>query len=136
MSRTPRYHAGQTFGDSLTLLAPVRSPNHSTLSWECRCLKCGHEFEASYAMLRKAEDSDYPLCPACTEHRPRKTKHKPFEPGYLLELCVRARREQSLMRLPKLLEKSTEDLRRSEGLVDFAPMIEKAIVETEVRVIE
>ena len=29
-----------------------------------------------------------------------------------------------------------EDLRRSEGLVDFAPMIEKAITETEVRVIE
>lgn len=29
-----------------------------------------------------------------------------------------------------------EDLRRSEGLVDFAPMIEKAIAETEVRVIE
>ena len=29
-----------------------------------------------------------------------------------------------------------EDLRRIEGLVDFAPMIEKAIAETEVRVIE
>ena len=29
-----------------------------------------------------------------------------------------------------------EDLRRSEGLVDFAPMIEKAIAETEFRVIE
>ncbi|MEA4938606.1 MAG: tRNA uracil 4-sulfurtransferase ThiI [Christensenella sp.] len=29
-----------------------------------------------------------------------------------------------------------EDLRRSEGLVDFAPMVEKAIAETEVRVIE
>jgi len=29
-----------------------------------------------------------------------------------------------------------EDLRRSEGLVDFAPMIEKAIADTEVRVIE
>ncbi len=93
MARTSRYHIGQTFGDSLTLLAPVRSPNHSTLSWDCRCLKCGHEFEASYAMLRKAEDSDYPLCPACTERRPRRTKHKPFEKGQRVGFLTMLERE-------------------------------------------
>jgi len=37
---------------------------------------------------------------------------------------------------PPVTKPKLEDLRRSEGLVDFAPMIEKAIAETEVRVIE
>ena len=56
--------------------------------------------------------------------------HKPFEPGYLLELCVRARREQSLMRLPKLLEKSTEDLRRSEEHLRKAELRARTVLES------
>ena len=40
---------------------------------------------------------------------------KPFDPRYLLELCVRARRERALMRVPKLLEQRTEELQRSEA---------------------
>ena len=41
--------------------------------------------------------------------------HKPFEPRYLLELCAKARREQSLMRLPKLLDQRSRELARSEA---------------------
>ena len=40
---------------------------------------------------------------------------KPFEARYLLELCARARREQSLMRMPKLLEARGVELERSEA---------------------
>ena len=40
--------------------------------------------------------------------------HKPYEIGYLLELCARARREQALLRVPTLLEQRTEQLRQSE----------------------
>lgn len=40
---------------------------------------------------------------------------KPFDPKYLIELCVRARRERALMRMPKLLEQRTEELRKSEA---------------------
>ncbi len=39
---------------------------------------------------------------------------KPFDARYLLELCVRARREQALMRVPKLLEMRTRELKQSE----------------------
>ncbi len=39
---------------------------------------------------------------------------KPFDERYLLELCARARRERALMRVPKLLEQRTRELRQSE----------------------
>ncbi|MEI7670682.1 MAG: diguanylate cyclase [Deltaproteobacteria bacterium] len=39
---------------------------------------------------------------------------KPFEPAYLIELCVRARRERALLRAQDLLEVSTRKLRDSE----------------------
>jgi PAS domain S-box-containing protein len=39
---------------------------------------------------------------------------KPFEPAYLLELVIRARRERTLLRMPKMLEQRTEALRKSE----------------------
>ena len=40
---------------------------------------------------------------------------KPFDARYLLELCARARRERALMRMPKLLEQRTQELRASEA---------------------
>jgi PAS domain S-box-containing protein len=40
--------------------------------------------------------------------------HKPFDPAYLIELCVRARRERALLRVQDLLELRTRELRRSE----------------------
>ena len=40
--------------------------------------------------------------------------HKPFEATYLIELCARARRERSLMRMEDLMEKKTRQLRESE----------------------
>ncbi len=40
--------------------------------------------------------------------------HKPFEPGYLIELCARGRRERSLLRVQDLLELRTRELRESE----------------------
>ncbi len=40
--------------------------------------------------------------------------HKPIEPEYLLELCVKARRERSLLRVQDLLEMRTRELRASE----------------------
>ncbi|MEE4136566.1 MAG: PAS domain S-box protein [Desulforhopalus sp.] len=40
---------------------------------------------------------------------------KPFEPKYLLELCGRARRERSLLRVEELLEFRTRQLRESEN---------------------
>ena len=39
--------------------------------------------------------------------------HKPFHPDYLLELCAKARREQSLMRLPALIEKKNAEHKRA-----------------------
>ena len=41
--------------------------------------------------------------------------HKPFEPGYLIELCEKARRERSLLWVRDLLEVSTKALRESEA---------------------
>ena len=40
--------------------------------------------------------------------------HKPFEPDYLIELCIRARRERALLRVQDLLEERTRELRESE----------------------
>jgi PAS domain S-box-containing protein len=40
---------------------------------------------------------------------------KPFEPEYLIELCARARRERSLLRVQDLLEVRTRELRKSEA---------------------
>ena len=40
--------------------------------------------------------------------------HKPFDPEYLIEQCIRARRERALMRVEDLLEKRTRELRESE----------------------
>ena len=40
--------------------------------------------------------------------------HKPFEPGYLIELCEKARRERSLLWIRDLLEIRTKALRESE----------------------
>jgi len=39
---------------------------------------------------------------------------KPFEPGYLLELCAKARRERALIRSEELLGVRTHELRKSE----------------------
>ncbi len=39
---------------------------------------------------------------------------KPFEPAYLIEICVRARRERALLRVQDLLEVRTRELRESE----------------------
>ena len=39
---------------------------------------------------------------------------KPFEPGYLLELCAKARRERALLRSEELLGIRTQELRKSE----------------------
>ncbi len=39
---------------------------------------------------------------------------KPFEPGYLIELCLKARRERALLRAQDLLEVRTRELRESE----------------------
>jgi len=40
--------------------------------------------------------------------------HKPFTPEYLIELCVKARRERSLMRVVDVLDLRTRELRESE----------------------
>ena len=40
--------------------------------------------------------------------------HKPFKPEYLIELCVKARRERSLLRVEALLDVRTRELRQSE----------------------
>jgi len=40
--------------------------------------------------------------------------HKPFTPEYLIELCAKARRERSLLRVETLLEQRTQELRNSE----------------------
>lgn len=40
---------------------------------------------------------------------------KPFEPEYLVELCSRARRERTLLRIEHLLDQRTRDLRDSEA---------------------
>jgi len=40
--------------------------------------------------------------------------HKPFDPDYLIEQCIRARRERALMRVEDLLEDRTRELRESE----------------------
>jgi DNA-binding response OmpR family regulator len=40
--------------------------------------------------------------------------HKPFQPDYLIELCERARRERSMLRVQDLLEIRTRELRDSE----------------------
>ncbi len=42
---------------------------------------------------------------------------KPFEPEYLVELCTRACREQSLMRVKDLLEVRTRELRQKDELL-------------------
>ena len=41
--------------------------------------------------------------------------HKPFEPGYLIELCEKARRERSLLWIRDLLEIRTRELREAEA---------------------
>ncbi|GAB6095623.1 hypothetical protein JCM14469_18750 [Desulfatiferula olefinivorans] len=41
--------------------------------------------------------------------------HRPFEPAYLLELCVKARRERDLLRIKHLLEDRTRELLESEA---------------------
>ncbi len=41
---------------------------------------------------------------------------KPFDPEFLIKLCAKAGRERSLLRVEKLLEKRTEQLRSSEEL--------------------
>ena len=41
---------------------------------------------------------------------------KPFAPQYLIELCVRARRERDLLRLQDRLEQRTRELRHSEAM--------------------
>jgi len=42
---------------------------------------------------------------------------KPFEPAYLIELCIRARRERALLRAQDMLEVRTRELRESEAFV-------------------
>ena len=42
---------------------------------------------------------------------------KPFEPAYLIELCVRARRERALLRAQDLLEVRTRELREREAFI-------------------
>lgn len=46
--------------------------------------------------------------------------HKPFEPGYLVELCEKARRERSLLWVRDLLEIRTKALRESEARYTLA----------------
>lgn len=48
---------------------------------------------------------------------------KPFEPEYLIELCAKARREKSLLRVEDLLEKRTQELMTSRGRLQEAQRI-------------
>lgn len=63
---------------------------------------------------------------------------KPFDPNYLVELCVRACRERALLRTEEILEERTRDLRESEAfntaLFDYSP-IETIVVDREGRIV-
>ena len=41
--------------------------------------------------------------------------HKPFDPEYLLDLCIKARRSHALLRVEELLEERTKKLQESEA---------------------
>jgi len=52
---------------------------------------------------------------------------KPFDPEYLIEQCVRARRERALLRVEDLLEERTRSLRDREAAVKKRLMYERCI---------
>jgi len=55
--------------------------------------------------------------------------HKPFEPGYLLELCARTRREKELLRMEDLLEMRTRELRESRDILKAKSMEQRLLLD-------
>ncbi len=83
------YHLPDGFGDSLLDTLHLTQP-------QCACIMMTGDLDPSLSVTwMKRGAAAY--------------VHKPFHPDYLLELCAKARREQSLLRMPALLEKKIEE---------------------------
>gem|GEM_PF-2594989 len=55
---------------------------------------------------------------------------KPFDPEYLIEECVRARRERDLLRVEDLLEERTRELRDREAMLGRKTTMQRMLLDT------
>jgi len=89
------YHLPDGLGDALLPQFRVKNPN-------CICVMMTTDPDPKLALdWMKAGSAAY--------------LRKPFDPEYLIEQCMQARRERALLRVEDLLEKRTRELRQSEA---------------------
>ncbi len=89
------YHLPDGSGDTLLDTLRLRQP-------ECVCLMITSDPQPELALAWMKKGAAAYL-------------RKPFQTGYLIELCARARRERALMRVQDILEIRTRELRESEA---------------------
>ena len=102
------YHLPDGYGDSLLEQIHAQRP-------DCACIMMTGDIEPSLSVDWMKRGATAYI-------------HKPFHPDYLLELCAKARREQSLMRLPALIEKKNQELHRSEEHVRKAEWLANTVL--------
>ena len=91
------------------------------------------------AIVITTGDTDPKVAVRCMKEGAAAYVRKPFDPGYLVELCAHARRERALLRTEERLEEKTAELRESEAfnaaLFDYNP-IETIVVDREGQILK
>jgi PAS domain S-box-containing protein len=101
------YHLPDGLGDALLQKFRMKSPN-------CVCVMITTDPDPKLALSwMKAGAAAY--------------LRKPFDPEYLIEQCIRARRERALLRVEDLLEERTQSLRDREAAVKKHLLYEQCI---------
>ena len=101
------YHLPDGLGDALLQKFRMKSPN-------CVCVMITTDPDPKLALSwMKAGAAAY--------------LRKPFDPEYLIEQCIRTRRERALLRVEDLLEERTQSLRNREAAVKKHLLYEQCI---------
>jgi len=103
------YHLPDGFGDSLLREIQEKNP-------DCVCVMITTDPNPSLALSWMTAGAAAYL-------------RKPFDPEYLIELCVRARRERTLLRVETILEKRTEALHESEAELKKHLLYERCVAD-------
>ncbi len=77
-------------------------------------LEMFHNHNPDCALIMMTGDANPALAREWMKRGAASYVSKPFETAYLVELCMRARRERSLLRMPALIENRTKALQESE----------------------